>query len=61
MAEGTIFNVLGQTIMKKYKKEIYICMNHFAVQQKLTPHCKSIKLKLKKIFRKDIFPLMDKY
>ena len=40
---------------------IYIWLNHFAVQQKLTPHCKSIKHKFKNFFLKNIFPLMDKY
>ena len=28
---------------------IYVQLNHFAVQQKLTQHCKSARLELKKI------------
>ena len=41
--QGAIFNILQYTIMEKYDKahtHIYIKMNHFAVYQKLTQHCK---------------------
>ena len=37
MAQGTKSNLLGQTTMENIikQKNVYICMTHFAVQQKL--------------------------
>ena len=42
IAQGTIFNFLWQTIVEKDMKKnvyIYVSLNHFTVQQKLTQHC----------------------
>ena len=40
---------------KEYLKRVYlcVCLNHFAVQQKLTQHCKSNIPQLKKDLKSD--------
>ena len=48
-AQGTVLNILRQTIMEKNMKKntyiyMYIYLNHFPVQQKPTQQCKSTTL-----------------
>ena len=38
---------------------VHTCLNHFDVQQKLTPYCKSTILQLKNYFKK--FPPIQQY
>ena len=43
-AQGTGSNLLGQNVMEdnmRKKMNIYVCQGRYAVQQKLTQHCKS--------------------
>ena len=50
-AQGTIPNLLGQNMMEdsmRKKKCIYACLGHFAVQWKLTRHCRSTLLQFKR-------------
>ena len=53
VAQGTISSLLGWNMMEdNVKKRMYICveLGHYAVQQKLAYHCKSIiKFLIKKI------------
>ena len=50
IAQGTIFNIYIQYLVINYNEKeseklriyIYMFLNHFAVHQKLTQHCKSI-------------------
>ena len=42
-AQGTIANLLRDTLMENSIKKEYICvkLSHFALQQRLPQHCKS--------------------